>query len=451
MSLDQLRLSLPEGCSLWQIDTSFLDTQWLLVTPSNRKFHVSAKASDVIEELLDEAKSLSEIASALSKKWNTVLSPEDVLAIIESSQWPNDLIKKTTPWDCQQALDESIEERGQKPLFGDFFIKFTLVPDRIVRWITSRMVGIYNRSSVFAWLLAIAYVHYGAYSHIATLPSLVEYFTLSPAQYVAAFCLMTLTVIFHEIGHATASARFGVKPGGIGFGIYFIYPALYTELGFAWLLPRMKRAAVDVGGFYFQLIATVPIYIAFLIMGDSVYLLTILSADFLIIFSLIPFFKFDGYWLLSDLLGVPNLQKRAVELIRSPIAAVKSRVFETRNGMVLPRRVTIILLVYGILFIAFQTMIAGLVLRNGPGVLLKAPATLFNMTRAVISDFAAGRFIVAANQSIKIFMLLVMTFALVMILRTYAKLFWRFGRWVAQKVWQSSGATHISTEGRYGK
>lgn len=451
MSLDQLRLSLPEGCSLWQIDTSFLDTQWLLVTPSNRKFHVSAKASDVIEELLDEAKSLSEIASSLSKKWNTVLAPEDVLAIIESSQWPKDLVKKTTPWDCQQALDESIEERGQKPLFGDFFIRFTLVPDRAVRWITSRLVGIYNRSSIFAWLLAIAYVHYRVYSHIATLPSLVEYFTLSSEQYVAAFCLMTLTVIFHELGHATASTRFGVKPGGIGFGVYFIYPALYTELGFAWLLPRMKRAAVDVGGFYFQLIATVPIYIAFLLMGDSVYILTILSADFLIIFSLIPFFKFDGYWLLSDLLGVPNLQKHAMELIRSPIPAIKSRVFETRNGLVLPRRVTILLLVYGILLIVFQTLIASLVLRNSPRVLLHAPATLFNMAKAIVSDLTAGQFIAAANQSIKTFMLLVMTFALVMILRTYAKLFWRFGRWAAQKVWQSSGANPISTEGEYGK
>ncbi|MBI3653570.1 MAG: hypothetical protein HY231_21275 [Acidobacteria bacterium] len=450
MSIDQLMLSLPEGCSLWRIDTSFVETQWLLVTPNNRKFQVSAKASDVISEILDERKSLADLANTLSAKWQVPVMSEDVLTIIESAYWPQDLLRKSTPWESEAVLEASIAERTSKSLFGDFFIRFTVLPEAVVRRIAAHLTGLYHHGIALLLLVAIVGVHFLLFRYLAAQPSWAATLSLSPSQYVAAFGLMVGSVLFHELGHATAAAAFGVQPGAIGCGIYFIYPAFYTELGFAWLLPRGKRMVVDVGGFYFQLLTTLPLYLAFFLSGSRVTVLVILSIDFLIGFSLIPFFKFDGYWLLADLLGIPNLQKHAMELLGSPQKIVRNKFFTTKKGLQLPRWLSLSLLVYGALFLLFQIGIALLIFKNGPAFIFAAPVKFYTLAQELFAEVAAGQLMLAAQQGIRILMLLVTTLALILIFKSYLRLFLYWGKKYGNRLWRASAGVSASavSEGR---
>jgi putative peptide zinc metalloprotease protein len=454
MSIGEVILSLPKGCSLWEIDTSFLEKQWLLLTPNKRKFHVSAKASDVLSEIIEEQKSLAEIASSLSKRWHTEVTPEDVLAITDAAHWPDNLIRKLTPCDKPQVIEEAVEERnGQyKSSELDFFFRFTVVPSRWVNQIATLLQSLYKLPTVLAIGLMAVLVHVQIFRLLFSVPSWTTYLKVSPAEYVAAFCIIILSVIFHELGHATASARFRVKPGDIGFGIYFIYPALYTELGSAWLLPRMKRAVIDVGGFYFQLLATIPLYLAFLLTHDNLYLLTIVVNDFLIIFSLNPFFKFDGYWLLSDLLGVPNLQKRGAELLRKPLEVIRTREFTTRSGLKLPRPIASSLLLYGLLSVLFRIMMTYFVFKNGPRLILQAPSTIVGMTGNIMDNLSAGEYFSAIQEGIKAFTFSITIIALLFIFKAYAKSFWRLtkqtGQRLATKI-KSGHSEKVITEGSF--
>lgn len=453
MSIGEIKLALPAGSSLWEIETSFLEPQFILITPDSRKFHVSTRASHILKEIVDQQKSVSEIASALSEKWNEPVSPTDVLAVVDSPEWPKNMVRKTIPWEDSQTIEEAIEERqdsAQSP-YSKFFVRFTLIPARFVSKAANYLSGLYNARLFVALFLPVALAHYLAYKYLFSVPSLVEAFRMSPAQYVGAFALMSLSVLIHEFGHAAASARFKVTPGAIGCGIYFIYPALYTELGFCWLLPRLQRAVVDVGGFYFQLLFAAPMYLAFVITGDPLYIVVILSIDFLVIFSLIPFFKFDGYWLVSDLLGIPNLQKRAMEVLRSPLKVIKSPSFATRNGLTLPRRIAVTLFVYGLFSAVFQTMIAALIFQSGPGFLLHAPARLVEMGKEIISEIARQEYMAATNHGIKALMFAVTAIALIFIFKAYAKLLWKWCRPLAVKLLPGIGQTKvdsISVKGR---
>lgn len=129
------------------------------------------------------------------------------------------------------------------------------------------------------------------------------------------FAFMLGSSFFHELGHASACKRFGIRHGGIGFGLYLNFPVLYTDVTEVWKLDRLKRCVVNIAGVYFQLFLLILLLVAFRLTGNDVlrYLILVMNLGFLM--TLNPFFKFDGYWLASDLLGVPNLRKRSRELL----------------------------------------------------------------------------------------------------------------------------------------
>lgn len=126
---------------------------------------------------------------------------------------------------------------------------------------------------------------------------------------------MLLSSFFHELGHASACKYFGVRHGGIGFGLYLNFPVLYTDVTEVWKLNRIQRCVVNMAGVYFQCYLLIGLLVAFLFTGNEIlrYLILIINLGFLM--TLNPFFKFDGYWIASDLLGVPNLRDRSKELL----------------------------------------------------------------------------------------------------------------------------------------
>ena len=125
---------------------------------------------------------------------------------------------------------------------------------------------------------------------------------------VGLFVFMLLSSFFHELGHASACKYFGVRHGGIGFGLYLNFPVLYTDVTEVWKLGRIQRCVVNMAGVYFQCYLLIGLLAAFLFTGNEIlrYLILIINLGFLM--TLNPFFKFDGYWIASDLLGVPNLR-----------------------------------------------------------------------------------------------------------------------------------------------
>lgn len=128
--------------------------------------------------------------------------------------------------------------------------------------------------------------------------------------------LIVLSSAFHELGHASACWHCGVEHEGIGLGLYINFPVLYTDVTDIWRLPRKKRCLVNFAGIYFQCI----ILILLILLYETThyflirYLILIINFGFLI--TLNPFFKFDGYWIVSDIIGVSNLRQRSNETIK---------------------------------------------------------------------------------------------------------------------------------------
>lgn len=126
----------------------------------------------------------------------------------------------------------------------------------------------------------------------------------------------------HELGHALVATRLGVKVAHMGVAFVVLWPMLYTDTGESWKLPRARqRLAIASAGIVTELslagLATLgwalcdpgPLRSALLYLATTSWVLSLaLNAS--------PFMRFDGYFILSDLLDIPNLHERASALAR---------------------------------------------------------------------------------------------------------------------------------------
>jgi len=112
---------------------------------------------------------------------------------------------------------------------------------------------------------------------------------------------------FHELGHAAACRYGGGRPGGIGAGLYMVWPAFYTDVTDAYRLPRRDRLRTDLGGIYFNaVIAVVTLAVWLMVRADALLLLVAIQM-LEIVKNLSPVIRADGYHILSDATGVPDL------------------------------------------------------------------------------------------------------------------------------------------------
>ena len=172
---------------------------------------------------------------------------------------------------------------------------------------------------------------------------------LSGAQIVCSVALTMLGVVVHELGHLTACGRFGAGHGGIGVGVYWCMPVLYAEVSGAWMLPRLQRAAVDAGGVYFQCTYLIGLGAAYLASGAVPFIEAMAWTHFLMLHTLNPVLKYDGYWLLTDLGGMPNLH----EQIRSSARDVWRKLRHAADSHLPPLKPLAILCAFGAIAVAY--------------------------------------------------------------------------------------------------
>ncbi len=133
-----------------------------------------------------------------------------------------------------------------------------------------------------------------------------------------AYLGLVVGIFFHELGHSVAAMRYGMQPKGIGFGFYLVFPVFFADVTEVWALPKAKRIIINLGGVYFQGLFTLLLMGGYYALplawaGSRELLGTVLTMNlFVMLYSLNPFLRNDGYWIYSDLFGLPNLMHQAV-------------------------------------------------------------------------------------------------------------------------------------------
>ncbi len=127
----------------------------------------------------------------------------------------------------------------------------------------------------------------------------------------------------HELGHAYAATRHGVRVAHMGIAFLVMFPMLYTDTGESWRLKDPKhRLSIASAGIVVELALAGLATLAWAITPDGalrngLFFLATTSWVLTLAINASPFMRFDGYFILSDLLDMPNLHERSGALART--------------------------------------------------------------------------------------------------------------------------------------
>ncbi len=150
--------------------------------------------------------------------------------------------------------------------------------------------------------------------------SLVDTFTLSGLfAYGVALILVKL---LHELGHAFTAKRFGCRVPTMGVAFLVLWPMAYTDTNETWrLTSRWQRLRVAAAGIVTELGIAAWATLAWGLLPDgelrsAAFVLATTSWIATLAINASPFMRFDGYFILSDWLDLPNLHERSFALAR---------------------------------------------------------------------------------------------------------------------------------------
>lgn len=145
-----------------------------------------------------------------------------------------------------------------------------------------------------------------------TLNSIIDLLSISITDSIKTIVIFIFGALFHEFGHMSYLTRNKIHVGDIGFAFYYTTPVFYSDVSYAWEMPRKKRQILDLGGLYFQSIYLSIVGLVGIITGQSFFSLAFVIGFLGIFNNLNPFLKMDGYWFVSDYLGIPNLHDKII-------------------------------------------------------------------------------------------------------------------------------------------
>jgi putative peptide zinc metalloprotease protein len=195
-------------------------------------------------------------------------------------------------------------------------------------------------------------------------------------EFAAGCALFVISCLVHELGHAGACVRFGVRPGPIGVALYLMFPVFYTDVTRIWRLRRWQRVVVDGAGSHVQCLCGAGYVLAYAHTKEAAFFV---ATNLIVVTTLLnmnPLFRFDGYWLLSDALGVSGLMRHVGRFLGGILVPRKNRKDVCASHW--PRHILIAVSMYSVAALAgwawFVVRLAVGVLEQGRRLLVAGPA-----------------------------------------------------------------------------
>ena len=196
----------------------------------------------------------------------------------------------------------------------------TLLPERAANAVGMFFRPLFRWPVIVAVLVSVAAMDYWVFA-MHGLGAGLRQVLGSPADLLIVFVLSVASAAFHECGHAAGCRYGGARSGRIGVGIYLVWPSFFTNVTDSYRLSRGGRLRTDLGGLYFDLIFILALAGLYAATSSEILLLVIAITHLEMLEQLLPFVRFDGYFILSDLIGVPDLFARVAPILKSALPA----------------------------------------------------------------------------------------------------------------------------------
>src|SRR4051794_38961273 len=240
---------------------------------------------------------LDRVAAEVSSAYGRQLTADDVRLLGEVKLRPLGLLKE--PGGAEP------EVRRTNPLLA-LTLRVVLSNPRVTRRLAGLLAWMFHPAVAIP--AGVAFVAASAWLFLARgLTDAAHQAFYEPQTLLLIWGVTVASAAFHELGHAAACRYGGARPGAMGAGLYLVWPAFYTDVSDAYRLGLGGRLRVDLGGLYFNAVFALGTIAAWWFSGMEALLLVILAQHLQMLRQLAPFIRADGYHLVADAIGVPDL------------------------------------------------------------------------------------------------------------------------------------------------
>jgi len=301
---------------------------WVLKDPMSRALQYVQEDEYAILQLVDGRRSPQEIVDACIHTFPTkFISPESLLHFLADAKRRH-LIVGATKGNLQASHPSSRVGLTSRQTWwrNPLAIRFPGIrPDRILGLLFPLAKPLFTKSAWFVYLTLlmisslILVANWDAISiHIAS-----AFANRGAHTLVQFMVVISLVKIIHELAHAAACNVLGGDCRELGVMLLLGVPCLYCDVSDAWMMPqRFKRILVSAAGMIAELgIAAIATLLWFWT-GDAelrewwLVVMVVCSVSTVIVNGN-PLMRYDGYFILSDLVGIPNLASKASTTLRS--------------------------------------------------------------------------------------------------------------------------------------
>jgi putative peptide zinc metalloprotease protein len=248
-------------------------------------------------DIIDGSRDYDELAAELTRRIGKHATGSDVSYLVEQKLRPLGVLRE--PDGTQPVV------RKANPLLA-LRLRAILSKPELTRRLTLPFVWLFRPAIVTPVLAGFAVLCWWLITDKG-LSSPIHQAFYDPLMILVVWALMIVGAAFHELGHASACRYGGARPGVMGAGIYLAWPVFYTEVSDAYRLDRRGRLRVDLGGLYFNAVFALVTAGVWALTGIDAVLLVIVLLLAQMLRQLAPFIRADGYHVVADLTGVPDL------------------------------------------------------------------------------------------------------------------------------------------------
>jgi len=291
---------------------------WTLHDPPANKFYLLGwPAFEILSRW--NLGSVQSVIDAVNQETTLSVTEQDVLGMIAFLE-QNFLLQTSTPAESGRLLTAQLASRPNWAswlLKNYLFIRIPLVkPERFLKKTLPFAEFFFSRAFLFMVIVAaIAAFYLLSRQWDIFIHSFTAYRTLEAILIVG--CAIPIAKIIHELGHAYTAHRYGCRIPSMGFAFVVLTPMLYTDTNEAWkLTSRNQRLAIGIAGITAELLLALAALWAWLLIPDgpfrgAAFILATTTWVMTIALNASPFMRFDGYFILSDFMRLPNLHHRS--------------------------------------------------------------------------------------------------------------------------------------------
>jgi putative peptide zinc metalloprotease protein len=299
-------------------------TYYVVKDPVSLRYYRFKEHERFLLDYMDGQKTLEEAQKAFEQRFRPERLTLEDLEAFTSQLLQAGLAQNETPNAGKQLYDRYWKRQKNKVLqylMNIMYIKIPVFdPDKILTKMVKPLAFIFT---TWFLVLSVAYMlaagllvatHWSSFT--AKLPAYHEFFNFRTIAYM--WIALGAVKVIHEFGHGLSCKAFGGEVHEMGFLFLVFSPCLYCNVSDAWTLPnKWHRILISAAGIYVELIiaATATFIWWNTPPGTFIYnlcmsLMVVCSVS-TFVFNANPLMRFDGYYVLSDWIEIPNLREKS--------------------------------------------------------------------------------------------------------------------------------------------